>query len=94
MADTSPNTAKSSLTVSTLSPHALALATGSFDLSSHALHLTRLKSQDAAKICASILSCLVSTSTFIKLQSPDSNSNFIGSQPHTVRVRGRVMSAS
>ena len=50
MADTSPNTAKSSLTVSTLSSHALALATSSFDLSSHALHLTRLKSQDAAKI--------------------------------------------
>ena len=101
MADTSPNTAKSSLTVSTLSPHALALATGSFDLSSHALHLTRLKSQDAAEIMCLYLELaalkspggtFISTST--QLHSPDSNSNSIGSQPHTVRVRGRVTSAS
>ena len=45
------------------------------------------------KLWASILSCLVSTSTFIKLHSPDSNSNSIGSQSHTVTVRGKVMSA-
>ena len=38
MADTSPNTAKSSLTVSTLPFHALALATSSFDLTGERLN--------------------------------------------------------
>ena len=59
-------------------------------LSHQALHLARLKSQDAAEIM-----CLPScAATFPPtFTSPDSNSNSIGSQSHTVTVRGKVMSA-